>query len=113
MKKKQSKVQVTGRITSPKPSIDFRSVKHGSISDSGINIGKANKSGTTSPFVPIPKATCSITDGFLETFFIPVVWALGKPNGVLEVVVVVVVVVEGLFGWKNGMYGVMNTKNIS
>ncbi len=56
----------TGKITSPKPSIAFRTVLHGLISDSGINIGKANKSGTASPFVPKPNATCSITEGFLD-----------------------------------------------
>ncbi len=61
-----SKNILTGKITSPKPSIDFRSERHGSISDSGISKGKENKSGTTSPFVPIPRATCSITDGFFD-----------------------------------------------
>ena len=37
--------RLTGRMTSPKPSIDFRTVRQGSISDSGINIGRAKRRG--------------------------------------------------------------------
>ena len=55
---------LTGRMTSPKPSMDFRASAHGSISYSGMNIGRTKRRGTTSPFVPNPSATCSITDGF-------------------------------------------------
>ena len=57
---------LTGRITSPKPRIDRRSRRHGFHSDSGMNKGKANVSGTTSPFAPIPNATCSITEGLFD-----------------------------------------------
>lgn len=31
-------------------------------------MGKAKRSGTTSPLVPKPRATCSITDGLFDGF---------------------------------------------